>query len=288
VRDIMSEGCWARLPDRGIVSVGGADAEPFLQNLLTCDLAKVDGDAAGFGALLSPQGKILFDFILYRASSGFLLDLPRPHVGELTHRLSLYRLRADVTIADRSGEDEVQVAWGADRPTGRFVLDPRVARLGYRQTAPAGSAPDNAGREEDAARYQMHRILLGVPEGGVDFTYGDTFPHDANMDGLAGIAFGKGCFVGQEVVSRMQHRGTARRRIVQVRGGGLSAGTEITDGAIPVGRIGSVSGANGLAMVRIDRVADAAASGRRLSAGGDPVELAVPDWARFDLPPAAA
>ena len=279
----MNSAWWAKLPERGVLSVRGADAQHFLQNLVTNNVDQLATGSAGYGALLSPQGKVLFDFILYATEDGYLLDTDSALMADLMGRLTLYRLRADVEIADRSSDLEVQAAWGMDTPPDGFVVDPRLPSLGYRRIVANDGQPSDAGIELDASAYADHRVSLGVPEGGDDFVYGDAFPHDANIDQLHGIDFRKGCFVGQEVVSRMQHRGTARRRIVQVRGEDLSLGSEIIDGEKPIGRIGSSVGRSGLALVRLDRAAQAMTGGRQLTAGGRPVEIAVPEWATFDL-----
>jgi folate-binding protein YgfZ len=155
--------------------------------------------------------------------------------------------------------------------------------LGFRQIVPVGSDPSNVGAESDGSAYAAHRISLGVPEGDSDYVFGDAFPHDANIDQLRGVDFSKGCFVGQEVVSRMHHRGTARRQIVQVRGETLSKGAEITDGDMPIGTIGSTSDDIGIAMVRIDRAAQAITAGRQLIASGNSIDIQIPAWATFEL-----
>ena len=283
----MSNGKIAELADRGIVAVSGPDAGSFLDNLFTTDATAAGEGRAAFGALLSPQGKILFDFIVFRDGERFLIDLPRNLVADFVKRLGLYKLRAKVAIEDL-GDDHVVVAtWGGDGAPildGPVAPDPRLPALGYRAIVPAGAdmAPDH--EEATEADYAAHRIALGVPAGGDDFAYGDAFPHDAGMDHLAGVDFKKGCFIGQEVVSRMQHRGTARRRPVAARGSGLAAGTEITAGDKPVGAIGSAHGDLGVALVRLDRAQEARDAGVPLMAAGAPVTLSIPAWAGFDWP----
>ena len=171
------------------------------------------------------------------------------------------------------------------KPDLAFV-DPRDAALGWRILAPPELAPKIAGAIGadlvDAADYEARRIATGVPRGGLDFIYGDAFPHETNMDRLHGVDFDKGCYVGQEVVSRMQHRGTARTRTVRVTldGAPPEAGTAILAGDKPVGTMGSTSGQNGLALIRTDRVADALEAGLALSAGGLGIRLADPDAVR--------
>jgi folate-binding protein YgfZ len=138
------------------------------------------------------------------------------------------------------------------------------------------------------AEYDAHRIGLGVPEGGIDFAFGDAFPHDADMDQLGGVDFDKGCYVGQEVVSRMEHRGTARRRIVLAEGVGLTARTEITAAGKPIGQLTSTAAERGLALVRLDRAKEAMDQGQPILAGAASLTLALPPWARFTWPHAEA
>jgi hypothetical protein len=141
----------------------------------------------------------------------------------------------------------------------------------------------------DASLYHAHRIALGVPEAGLDYVLGDTFPHEACFDLLGSVSFSKGCFVGQEVVSRMQHRGSARKRFVIVTGASdlPAAGAEISvaapSGSAAIGRMGSSVGKVGLALVRLDRAGEAIAAGLGLAAGEVDVTLAVPPWADYAL-----
>jgi folate-binding protein YgfZ len=192
-------------------------------------------------------------------------------------------------LSDRIG---VLAAWDgtpAAQPDLIFA-DPRDGALGFRILAPEELKQKVAGLIGadlvDSSAYEAHRIARGVPRGGLDFIYGDAFPHETNMDHLHGVDFDKGCYVGQEVVSRMQHRGTARTRIVKVLLEGLSPepGTTILAGDKPVGTIGSTAGTTGLALVRIDRVTEALDAGRSLSAGGVSLRLAEPEAIRNTRP----
>jgi folate-binding protein YgfZ len=240
----MSQGRIVELRRRGVVAVGGAEAEKFLNDLVTSDISQASRERAVYAALLTPQGKILFDFIVFREDDRFLFDLPRDLVADFIKRLAFYRLRAKVEIADLSDERIVVAAWGSDAPPivdGPVAADPRLARLGFRAITPPGA--DMAADFEEASEtdYDTHRISLGIPEGGIDFPFGQAFPHDADLDQLAGVDFRKGCFIGQEVVSRMEHRGTARRRIVIVHGDGdlPAAGTPVTADGRVLGSLGS-------------------------------------------------
>jgi folate-binding protein YgfZ len=286
----MAEGRIAQLSRRGIVAVGGTDARRFLNDLITSDIERAGTNGAVYGGLLTPQGKILFDFIVFAEGERLLFDLPRSLAGDFVKRLTFYRLRAKVEIADLSESRAVLAAWGGAEPpavAGAVAPDPRLAALGFRAIlAPGAAMPPNC-QAATEADYDAHRIRLGVPEGGKDFAFGEAFPHDGDMDQLGGVDFDKGCYVGQEVVSRMEHRGTARRRIVMAQAPALPpSGTAITAGDRPIGTLASVSGGTGLALVRLDRAKDAIDAGTPLKAGEAAVELSLPDWAKFGWPAA--
>jgi folate-binding protein YgfZ len=287
----------ALLPDRGSVKVAGNDARTFLNGLLTADVTKVAPEQARFGALLTPQGKIIIDCIVAEAPAedggGFFLDVPRALAGEFVQKLNFYKLRAKVICEDLSEMLGVMAVWDGAGETdyGLVYADPRLPGLGQRIMLPPHLAKEAAADLKadllEAAAYEAHRIALGVPRGGLDFAYGDAFPHETDMDQLAGVDFDKGCYVGQEVVSRMEHRGSARTRIVPVatKDGFLpDAGLPVMAGDKQVGITGSGAGTRGLAMLRLDRVADAKAAGLPLVAGGVPIEPRKPDWAKFEWP----
>jgi hypothetical protein len=271
----------AMLDDRGVVSVSGADAASFLQGLLTNDVERLAPGEAGYAALLTPQGKIMFDMIVVRAPDAdgpaYLLDCTAAQAADLARRLGFYKLRAKVVIADESAARAVVAFWGSEpAPVERGILypDPRDPRLGWRAILPRTLAA--ATGTEHVNEYEGLRIGVVAPKGGVDFAYGDAFPHDVNLDILHGLDFDKGCYVGQEVVSRMKHRGTARRRIVRVKlaGPAPAPGAPIMDRELAVGALGTSSGREALALLRLDRVEGAAAAGRTLSAGGVGLALA--------------
>ena len=282
----------AFLPDRGVVKVSGEDARNFLNGLVTTDVTQLAPGLGRFGALLTPQGKITIDFLITEAPSGhgggLLIDCPRPLAQSLADKLGFYKLRAKVTVENLSDSLGVIAAWDGEpamKPDLAFA-DPRDTALGWRILAPKDLAPKVAGLIGadlvDSAAYEAHRIATGVPRGGLDFMYGDAFPHETNMDRLHGVDFDKGCYVGQEVVSRMQHRGTARTRTVRVTldGAPPEAGSTILAGDKQVGTMGSTSGQNGLALIRTDRVTDALDAGLALTAGGLGIRLADPDAIR--------
>ena len=279
----------AFLADRGVVKVSGDDARDFLNGLVTTDVTLLRPGLGRFGALLTPQGKITADFLITEAPSGhgggFLIDCPRALAQPLADKLGFYRLRAKVGIENLSDSLGVLAAWDGDfavKPDLAFA-DPRNAALGWRILVPeelAQKVADLSGAElVDSSAYEAHRIASGIPRGGLDFMYGDAFPHETNMDRLRGVDFEKGCYVGQEVVSRMQHRGTARTRTIRVilESAPPEPGAAILAGDKSVGTMGSAAGPNGLALIRVDRVADALAAGLPLTSGGLAIRVAEPD-----------
>jgi folate-binding protein YgfZ len=286
----------ALLSDRGVVKVTGDDAGKFLNGLVTIDVAKVTPAQAAFGALLTPQGKIIVDFILTAAapadSGGFLLDCPRALAPMLAERLSFYKLRAKVTVEDLSASLAVVAIWNdlGSTEAGLCYRDPRLAELGTRCILPSESAADVAAdigaKLVEPREYEAHRIALGVPRGGIDFIYGDAFPHETDMDQLKGVDFNKGCFIGQEVVSRIEHRSTARTRVIPVtfHGPPPDPGELVMAAEKNVGTMGSGVIGHGLAALRLDRVEDALASATPLVAGGITLHLVKPRWARFTFP----
>ncbi|MGI9463649.1 MAG: YgfZ/GcvT domain-containing protein, partial [Aestuariivirgaceae bacterium] len=246
----------AELTDRAVLSVAGEDAENFLQNVVTSDVTGLADGTATYAALLTPQGKLLFDFFVIKVPDGYLIDCAISQRPQLTQRLSMYKLRAKVAIET---DDEVKVfaAWGGDRPDGTITYqDPRTEAMGWRVI---GSAETNA----DAGDYLAHRIGLGIADTEPDIGSGEIFPHEGNLDQLGGISFSKGCFVGQEVVSRMEHRGTARTRFVIAKSNGeLAQDAEVKAGDLRIGALKSVNGREGLALIRLDRAGAAIAKGQ--------------------------
>lgn len=283
----------AFLPDRGVVKLNGDDARPFLNNLVTAELAEVRPGTARFAALLTPQGKIVADFLVTEAPAGhgggLLLDCPRTLAEQLATKLNFYKLRAKVMVENLTGQIGVLAAWGgmpAMMPDLAYA-DPRESELGYRVLVPEELSEKLAGvlgaEFVSADNYEQQRIICGVPKGGVDFAYGDAFPHETNMDRLHGVNFDKGCYVGQEVVSRMQHRGTARTRTVRlvVDGPSPEIGSDVVADGKSVGTLGSARAGHALALLRLDKVSDALNRGAALSAGGIAVRLVDPADAKL-------
>ncbi len=274
----------ALIGGRSVFQVSGPEAEHLLQNVITTDLDALGEGIMKPGALLTPQGKIIADFLIGHTQDGFLLDCANGLAEELRRRLMMYKLRAKAEISIPE-QQLVAVSWQNDSSASindssyqdmRFPPDMQVMR-GYK------SASEMSENED---QWSLFRIAYGVAECGTDYEPSSAFPHDVLMDFNGGISFKKGCFIGQEVVSRMQHRGTARRRIMVLEGAGTlpGPGTEITAGEKPAGVVGSVIGKQGLGLLRVDRASDALASGREIRAGDVSVTVGVPPGAAYAFP----
>jgi hypothetical protein len=270
------------LTDRGVIKVAG-EAEAFLHKLVTNSLLDIAPGTARYSGLLSPQGKLLFDFIIVPlpegAAAGYYFDCVKAQAADLAKRINFHKMRAKITVDDVSDQFGVAAFWGQEVPAGTegtIYKDPRAEDMGYRVIAPHAVLAKLVTPQE--AAYEAHRIEAGVPKGGIDFPYGDTFVHDANLDAMNGVDFKKGCYVGQEVVARVHFRKSARKRIVKVHfnGPAPATGSEILFGDVAIGEIGSISGSDGLAALRLDRLDDAKAAGVPLKAGEATLDVNVP------------
>lgn len=271
------------LSDRGVIEVAGADATAFLQKLITNSVQNIPAGESRFSGLLTPQGKLLFDFFVVPLpagpEAGYYFDCLAEQAADLAKRVNFHKMRAKVTITDKSAELGVAAVWGGEVPAGVEGLayrDMRAPDMGFRVIG-AQEKLAGLGTANEAA-YEAQRVAQGVPKGGVDFAYGDTFVHDVNLDFLHGVDFKKGCYVGQEVVARVHFRNSARKRIVKVHFDGPTPaqGAPITAGEIAIGEVGSTAGSEGLASLRIDKLEDAKAAGAALKAGEAAVDVTVP------------
>ena len=259
----------AVLSDRAIVAVSGPEARSFLQGLITNDTNRLTPDAPLYAALLTPQGKILFDFLLYEHDGAILLDCARVTAESLQQRLSMYRLRARVEIASR-GDLAVIASWDDDAK-GHW-RDPRLAELGYRSVAV------DYVDEPRLDHYTAHRLDLGVPEGR-DFGQDEMFALDADLEELRGVSFDKGCYVGQELTARMKHRGTARKKLLPIEApeGGLPPpGSRVLAKGSDLGAVTSIYRNRGFALIRLDRFAEA--EGAQLESAGTRIAVKRPSW----------
>lgn len=297
----MSDLKSALLPNRGVLSLTGTDAHKLLQGVITADMDALGSERSALhSGLLAPQGKILFDFFVVPHADGYLIETDKHQIPDLLKRLNMYKLRAAADIADVSADYTVAALWGtdADKLAGNLgciaFADPRLPTLGVRLLMTLANDAVLKDLDADAASepaYDAHRVGLGAPEAGKDFKLGDTFPHEALYDQLGGVSFTKGCYVGQEVVSRMQHRGTARKRVVPVNSSSQAlpeTGTEVRAGDSLIGTLGTVAGDRALAMLRLDRAGEALQKGETLRAGEVAVTIDIPAWASFRLPEASS
>ena len=284
------------LPDRSIVRFAGDDARKFLNGLFTANIAALTADEACYSALLTAQGKIIVDAIVSKAPAekgeGFYFDAPKSQAKSFLDKLNSYNLRRKYVVEDLSEKLGVMAVWDGKAATARYpcLKDPRLAALGQRIMLPPHLAAETAaeiGAElVPPEQFEAHRIALGIPRGDLDFAYGDAFPHEADMDQLHGIDFNKGCFVGQEVVQRMERRKIARTRVVPVTfdGAAPGVGTTVSAAEKSIGTIGSSMDGLGLALLRLDRAEDALAAGHPLKAGDVTLRLVKPEWAQFPFP----
>jgi len=242
------------LEDRSVIAVTGPEARSFLQGLITNDIEKVAPDRAIYAALLTPQGKILFDFLITEGDAALLIDCHRDAGDALIKRLSMYKLRAKVQVEARQQLAVFASMTGHPAERGITFEDPRLPALGRRTIGARAEMPDTIA---NAQAYHEHRVALGVPEAG-DFGSDRMFALDADLDELQAVNFEKGCYVGQELTARMKHRGTARKRLLPIESEtALPASGELRANGHSIGEIVSTYGMRGFALVRLDRLEDA-------------------------------
>ena len=275
------------LKDRAVIRLGGEDRKSFLQGLITQDVDALAPTTPIFAALLTPQGKILFDFFIHDNGDDLLLDCNAETAPALVKRLTLYKLRAAVTLE----QDDALGVFAATEP---FAIDGKEARpdprheaLGWRLAAKADDAHAQTGA------YEARRLALGAPEFGKDFDSGEMFLMDVNYDALGAVSYQKGCFVGQEVASRMKRKGEARKRtlIVDIDGAAPERGSPVTAGESTLGEILSAAAPSvdkgaekgrALAMIRLDRWEKAKAAGAVSVVNGSEAPLSVPAYLEQD------
>ncbi len=244
------------IANRAVIALRGDGILGFLHNILTCNVESLNQGEMAYGALLSPQGKILHDLFVHHGDHAVLIDCDHSQRDELIAKLKLYRLRAKFEIAPR---DDLEVVSGEGKSKS---IDPRHASLGLRGVFPLGSHP----KAED---YDTARYALGIAES-EEIGSGKLFPHEANFDQFGAVDFKKGCYIGQEVVSRMQHRATARSRILPATFQNDQYADEIRSGDTLIGEVLGRRGRAALALIRLDRLAEAGAPAS--------VTITRPDW----------
>ena len=239
--------------DRAVLRVDGPDARAFLQGLVTNDVRRLD-DGPVYAALLSPQGKYLFDFFLIAdGGEAVLVDVKADRAAALAQRLGLYRLRAKVTVAPTDRAVVVGMGEGTGAPPAGAFADPRDPALGWRAIVAASEAPAESG-PADAVLAGV-RVARAVPETGIELLPEDSYILEHGFERLHGVDFRKGCYVGQEVTARMKHKTELRKGLARVRidGEAPPPGTAIMAGDRPAGTLHTVAGDEGLAWLRLDR-----------------------------------
>jgi tRNA-modifying protein YgfZ len=262
----------ALLPQRGVIEITGVDRVDFLNGLVSNDVAKAVPGRAVWAALLTPQGKYLSDFFIFAAGEALLLDVPAADIPGLMPKLRRFKLRSAVGLADVSDQYEVYAAWDGDPPGGPISApDPRLPEAGWRSLSPAPLAANAT--EED---YAAHRIALGLPDGAPDLEPDKTLLLEAGFDELGGVAWDKGCYMGQELTARTKYRGLVKRRLVPVALSAPAApGTLVLAEGVEVGSLRSQAEGLALAMLRVDALA------KPLTVNNDLLTLRLPAWWRI-------
>ena len=270
------------LEDRSVIAIKGVEARSFLQGLISNDMAACAPGKGIYAALLTPQGKILFEFFVTEHDDRFLFDCAAVRAPELAKRLTFYRLRAKIEIA-LAGDLKVATLWNgalqAPAIAGIAAFpDPRLPALGVRLIGllPLLQIAIAVARSAD---YRSHTLKLGVPDS-ADVPPDSVFALDAGLEELGGVDFKKGCYVGQEVTARMKHRASARRRflIAEIDGDLPAPGTKLEASGREVGTLATGTDGRALALVRLDRVSEAASAGEDITAMGQKVRLQRPSW----------
>ena len=295
----MADASFVLLDDRGILAVSGPDRRPFLQGLVSNDVDKVSPRAARYAAFLTAQGKYLHDFMMAQAGESILLDAEAARLGDLKRRLSMYRLRAKVSLDERPnlavaavfGADTTTILGlpsepGAARPFGLGVVfvDPRLAMLGARAILPRERAravlADAGIAETGFDSYDRLRLSLGIPDGSRDLVLEKSILLEAGFDELNGVDWEKGCYIGQELTARTKYRGLVKRRLmpVRIKGPTPSPGTIVTADGREIGEMRSSRDGLGLALLRIEPVRE----GKTLAAGEATLVPVRPAWMRLN------
>ena len=289
------------LADRGVVEISGEEARSFLQGMISNDIDKLTPGQAIYAAFLTPQGKYLFDFFIVEQDGVLLFDVEAARRDELIKRFTLYRLRAKVAFADRTGDLCVAALWGNDAAVavgldpapgtaevladGRMYMDPRLAAAGARAILPGATLAatlDALGATlAPPGEYDLHRLALGLPDGSRDLIVEKSLLLESGFDELHGVDFEKGCYVGQELTARTKFRGLVRKRLlrVDVEGSTPEPGTPVMAGGVALGEMRSARDGIGLALLRLDRLASARANGTAIQADGAVLTPVTPDWA---------
>lgn len=290
---------WTSLDERAVIEVRGDDAKDFLQGLISSDIEKLGPDRALYGALLTPQGKFLHEFFIAESDGILLMDCAHERRQDLVRRLSMYKLRAQVEITDAAddyvvvallGDHGINGSEGHAKPFGAGIafVDPRLAAMGARAIMPAADASTTLAQagfdQSEFETYERHRIGLGVPDGARDLIAEKSYLLESNFEELNGVDFEKGCYVGQEVTARTKHRGLVKKRLLplEISGPLPDPGAKIMLDGKDAGTMCSGAGDRGIALMRLEKITDAAKSGASLTSGETTLSAIIPDW--LELP----
>ena len=288
----MTDKSFIPLPERGLIQIKGPDAKDYLQGLVSQDIQRVDAEHAVYSAFLTPQGKFLYDFFVFELDDALVLDCEGPRRSDFFKRLSIYKLRSDVQLADITDAFQVYGVLdslglserGAAKAFGPGVAyaDPRLAAMGCRAVLPKGdTAPltDAGLTEADFDVYERHRIALGLADGSRDMAPDKALLLENGFEELDGVSFSKGCFMGQELTARTRYRGLVKKRLlpVKIEGDVPESGTVFKVDGKEAGEMRTTAGDLGLALVRLDKLED----GVTFTCGGATLTPMVPDWVQF-------
>jgi folate-binding protein YgfZ len=278
---------FAILSGRAPLAVTGPDAVAFLQGLVSNDVEKVSAQQAIYAALLTAQGKFLFDFFVAKMGDGLVLDAEAARLDDLAKRLKLYKLRSKVTI-ERVENFAVMAVWGegADKVLALAPYafpDPRLPTAGVRLVAPANFADTLRAAgfgEASETDYDSHRLSLGLPDGSRDIGIDKAVLLECGFEELHGVDFAKGCYMGQELTARTKYRGLVKKRLlpVEIAGAAPPTGTQITLDGKDAGELRSSHGKAGIALIRLDAFDKARIDGVPLMAGSVALSAWTPDW----------
>ncbi len=301
----MSKAHWAKLSDRGVLSVSGEDARTFLQGLVSNDVDKVTSDQTVYAGFLTPQGKFLFDFHMIDQSGDILLETEGARLADFHRRLRMYKLRSKVTLADRTEDFQTVVVWGEGALAalglsstagatveigGGFAwTDSRLPELGARLMLPSGADPSALLASHDIQpgdlnAWETLRLSLAVPDGSRDMVVEKAVLLESGFDELNGVDWRKGCYMGQELTARTKYRGLVKKRLlpIEIDGPLPAPGTPVVAGEREIGEIrtGLTQGATGtgIALLRLDRLSDADEAGQALTAEGARLTVSWPAW----------
>lgn len=283
---------WIHLPHRALLKVTGKDRRSFLQGLLTNDLALLSPEKPLYAALLTPQGKFLHDLFLREQDETLYLEAERERLPDLIKRLSLFKLRADVTLTP-CPDLCVLVALSpteADTLEASFE-DPRRG-VSWRRAFVSQGLLETLSFEEDLATYAQARLALGLPEGSQDMVPDKAIPLECGLDDLGAISWEKGCYMGQELTARTKHRGLVRKRYLPFTSATpleAAFGKAILKGDQKVGTVLSTEGTQGLARLRLEALEKGSGenSGTPLLLEGSPLKVHIPSWVRLDPTPSS-